>query len=40
MNLIEMENGKGTYNKRLIFENVNLEIKMGDVFSILGPNGI
>jgi iron complex transport system ATP-binding protein len=40
MKLVEMINGKGSYNKDLIFENINFEIKKGDVFTILGPNGI
>jgi len=40
MKLIEMINGKGYYDKDLIFENINFNIKKGDVFSILGPNGI
>ncbi|MDR2873138.1 MAG: ABC transporter ATP-binding protein [Methanobrevibacter sp.] len=40
MNCLEMHNGKGLYNKKIIFENVNFKISKGEIFTILGPNGI
>ncbi|MDR3222354.1 MAG: ABC transporter ATP-binding protein [Methanobrevibacter sp.] len=36
----EMINGKGSYNKRVIFEDINFTIEKGDILTILGPNGI
>jgi iron complex transport system ATP-binding protein len=40
MNLIEMKKAKGSYENELIFENIDLTIDKGDIFTILGPNGI
>ncbi|MDR1818772.1 MAG: ABC transporter ATP-binding protein [Methanobrevibacter sp.] len=40
MSYFEMIDGKGSYNKRVIFEDINFRIGKGDIFTILGPNGI
>ncbi|MDR2623540.1 MAG: ABC transporter ATP-binding protein [Methanobrevibacter sp.] len=40
MKYFEMINGKGSYNKRIIFEDISFGIEKGDIFTILGPNGI
>ncbi|KZX12176.1 ABC transporter ATP-binding protein [Methanobrevibacter filiformis] len=40
MKIIEMKDGSGSYFDNMIFENISFKLERGDVFSILGPNGI
>ncbi|MDR2829670.1 MAG: ABC transporter ATP-binding protein [Methanobrevibacter sp.] len=40
MKYFEMINGKGSYSKKIIFENISFKIEKGDIFTVLGPNGI
>lgn len=39
MNLLKIENLTKTYNKKKGIQNLNLEMNLGDVVALLGPNG-
>ncbi|MDD3652602.1 MAG: ABC transporter ATP-binding protein [Desulfotomaculaceae bacterium] len=39
MPLVEVSNAGFGYNGRAIFKNINLEVREGEVFCIVGPNG-
>ena len=38
--LIEFENVSLSYGKRLILDNVSFKINEGQIFGMLGPNGV
>lgn len=39
MPLVEVKNAGFKYNSRAIFNNINLEVREGEIFCIVGPNG-
>lgn len=39
MKLIQINNATFSYGKEEIFQNINLEIKKGEIFCLFGPNG-
>lgn len=39
MNLITIENVQKSYNKKQVLKNLNLDLKMGAVYTLLGKNG-
>tara|TARA_B100000003_G_C10775712_1_gene308880 strand:- start:320 stop:586 length:267 start_codon:yes stop_codon:yes gene_type:complete len=38
--LIELENVSLSYGNRLILDNINFKINEGQIFGMLGPNGV
>ena len=39
-NIIEFRNVSLSYGNRLILDNINFEINEGQIFGMLGPNGV